>query len=356
MSSLGRLATVSICALLLSGCNPFYVMRAAYEEAKILARREPITEVIEAGAVSEEQKEKLQLVLDARAFAIQMGLNPEGAFTYYSKVDRDPLVWVLVGAERDAFALYTWWYPIVGTVPYKGFFDKEDSISAAKQLEDKGLETWIRGAEAFSTLGWFDDPVVSTTLKNDVVRIANTVIHESVHSTIWFSSQVAFDESMANYIGSKGALDFFKARLAHCQNSGLDCAKPEQLKKTAEVRFVQELELGRVVTKVYEDLNELYESELSREEKLAQRVEVFNSAMAPTRAKWPKLEILKELNNAEVIQLKLYLTKLELFDALHKQYNEDWPKAVAALQDLHKEYESKDDQDPFELLAARNER
>ena len=111
-----------LCGCSLSGCSPTYVIRAAYEESKILINREDIPDVIADPATSLDEQAKLLKVVAAREFAKNLGLNPQDSFTTYSRVDRDILAWVVVGSKPDAFALHTWWFPIVGSVPYKGFF------------------------------------------------------------------------------------------------------------------------------------------------------------------------------------------------------------------------------------------
>jgi predicted aminopeptidase len=350
-------ALVTLGALVLgscTACSPGYVMRGAYEQGKILLARREIREVLGDPEVSPENKEKLSIVLDARAYATRIGLNPGGAFTSYAEVSRDPLAWVVVASRRDAFALHTWWFPIVGTVPYKGFFDKDDAEAQVKELKQDGYEVSMRGTEAFSTLGWFDDPVVSTTLKNSSTRIANTVIHESVHSTVWIPGGVAFNESLANFVGSQGAENFFSERLKTCQAMGGGCELEAQQLAGAKRDYAFQLELAEVVDALYNRLDQLYRDPvLSADEKIARRVGVFAEVMTPFRAKYPSAQILKEVNNADIIQLKLYLSKLWLFHELFVRQNRDWEAFMGAMRRIQKEMSSRDQEaanDPFILL------
>ena len=334
-----------------TACSPGYVMRGAYEQSKILLARRDIQKVIEDPQVSPENREKLQVVLDARAYAQRIGLEPKGSFTTYSEVSRDPLAWVVVASRRDAFALHTWWFPIVGTVPYKGFFDKEDGEAEVGVLQAQGYETSMRGTEAFSTLGWFDDPVVSTTLKNSQTRIANTVIHESVHSTVWIPGSVAFNESLANFVGSQGAVLFFAERMDACRASGGACDLQEQQLAAAKREYSFQFELAEVVDALYSRLDRLYnDSALSSEDKIAQRVALFEEVMAPFRKKYPTVAILKEVNNADIIQLKLYLSQLWLFHELFVQRDRRWGSFMEAVREIKRRVDEGPAKDPFIVL------
>ena len=122
-----------------SACSAAYVLRAGYEEAKILAARRPIPEVIAAPGTSPEARRRLELVLTARDFAEHaLELDAGDSYTMYTRLERDTLALVLSGARRDAFEPVTWWFPIVGSVPYKGFFSLEDAREAQAELEEIG--------------------------------------------------------------------------------------------------------------------------------------------------------------------------------------------------------------------------
>ena len=129
---------------------------------------------------------KLALVLAARQYAgDSVGLRTGESFTTYSRLDSDTLVLVLSAAYRDRLEPYTWWFPIVGRVPYKGYFDFDDARSEARSFLDRGFDVSLRPSAAFSTLGWFNDPLTSTTLARDTLELVNTVIHEVTHNTFY---------------------------------------------------------------------------------------------------------------------------------------------------------------------------
>ncbi len=336
----------------LTSCSPTYVLRAAYEEGKILAGRRSIDKVIADIETPEEIRKKLQIVKNARLYAIKLGLNPKNSFTKYTKIDKDVLTWVVVGARPDSFTLAGWWFPIVGTVPYKGFFDREDADEAAAELISKGFETSVRGSEAFSTLGWFNDPVLTPTLKQHAPRIANLVLHESVHTTVWIKDNVAFNESLANFVGNTAASDFFTYEETQCAREDAECRlTAKTLTAQAQNDNLSFLELSSVVFPLYKELDLLYKSPISSAEKLANRTSVFEKYMAPLRAKYPKISILHSINNAEIIQFVLYMTEIEKFNALYERSGRDWTIFFDKIREIEKNVaNSKVPLDPFSLL------
>ncbi len=201
-----------VAAIILSptGC---YLSRGAWEEGKILARRQPIADLVASKRTDPVVRRKLAIVLAARQYAKDsIRLKTEESFTTYSQLDRDTLVLVLSAAYRDKLEAYTWWFPIVGRVPYKGFFDFDDAKKAAKSLYDEGYDVALRPSSAFSTLGWFNDPLTSTTLSRDSLDLVNTVIHEVTHNTFYAPGQAVFNESFASFVGARGAAAFFLSR------------------------------------------------------------------------------------------------------------------------------------------------
>ena len=196
------------------GC---YISRAAFEEARILSRRQPIARVVADSSANSRldatTRAKLGLVVAARSFAVDsLGLKAGKSFTSYSRLRRDTLVLVLSGAYRDEMRPVTWWFPVVGRVPYKGFFDFDEAKRTATKLRADGFDVTLGPSAAFSTLGWFNDPLLSSTVAMDSITLANTIIHELLHNTYFAKGRVPFNESFASFVGGRGAEQFFRAR------------------------------------------------------------------------------------------------------------------------------------------------
>lgn len=335
----------------LQGCSPGYVIRAAYEQGKILYARQEISDVLNDEESSEELKGKLHAVLDAREYAISIGLDPGKSYTKYARVEREPLSWVVMGARRDSFLLANWWFPFVGNVPYKGFFDKEDADEQEAELVEAGYETWVRPTDAFSTLGWFNDPILSTTLKYPEHRVVNTVIHESVHSTVWVPGQVPFNESLANFLGTEGAIAFYERKVSRCDPSF--CEKLHASLEAAKISKNLSLELSGMINNLYSELDTLYSSSRTSEEKINEREVVFNRTMEPIRARFPNMQALKAINNAEIMQLRVYMTELKLFEDLFVLVGKDYRRMIEEIKKIAADVSAGKVTDPFMELRAK---
>ena len=335
-----------------TSCSPVYVLRAAFEEGKILANREEIDSVLKESSTTEQEKLKLQIVKDSREFAISLGLTPGKSFTKYTRIDKDVLTWVVVASRADSFSLHTWWFPIAGTMPYKGFFDKEDAEAEAAHLKQEEYETWVRGSEAFSTLGWFNDPVLTPTLKQPEARIANTVIHESVHATVWIKDNVAFNESLANFVGMEGAVQFFTKQCEQCTESDLTCKTncAKLLENATRAQSTERL-IARTVEALFDDLKALYKGSEPKDEKLNKRQVIFAKHIEPLRALFPTMTILEKINNAEIIQLILYMTHLDSFDKVYAKCDRKWDIFLGKMRDIAKDVDQ-NGSDPFTLLDS----
>lgn len=323
-----------------------YILRAAWEEAKILSRRQSIENVIADAATDPALKERLRLVLAARAYAIDtLGLEAGESFTAFAQLDRDTLVLLISAAYRDRLEAYRWWFPIVGRLPYKGFFDPDDARRARDDFQRRGFDTYLRPASAFSTLGWFNDPLLSTTLRLDSINLANTVIHEVTHNTFFKAGEAVFNESFANFVGARGAEAFFLAR-------GDTAAARETV-----LRWEDEKLLASYWTRLYETLDSAYKAHpADRNARLAARDTVYGRARAELIGSiGPRLRTMPAryaervaLDNAALLARRIYLTDLELFDRVHRREGGSLPRTIERIIGLAKDAKG----DPFAAVTA----
>jgi predicted aminopeptidase len=195
-----------------SGCSPTYVLRAGYEEAKILWRRQPIDRLLSDPQLDARTRVQLETVQLVRRFAADtLRLRVGGSYSTLSEVDGQQAVHVVTAARRFELRPHLWWFPIIGNVPYKGYFDASEAAAEARRLEASDHDTLVRPAIAFSTLGWFDDPVLSTVLRYERVLLAESILHELLHNTVYVAGHADFDESFATFVGHRGCIEFFSS-------------------------------------------------------------------------------------------------------------------------------------------------
>ena len=325
-----------------------YLLRAGWEEGKILWRRKPIADLVADPATPPKLRAKLRVVLDARAFAQDsLGLRAKKSFTTYSALDRDTLVLLVSGAYRDRLKAYTWWFPIVGRVPYKGYFDFAQARADFRDLTARGFDANLGVASAFSTLGWFNDPLLPTTLRTDSLYVANTVIHELTHNTYYGPGGAVFNESFANFVGSRGAERFFLSR-------GQSAAAAE-----TAARWNDDKVLGRFWGSLYARVDSAFKAHPGDEPdavraRLAARDSLFRDArivlvdsIAPSlKTVSPRAIERTRFDNAVLMSRRVYLTDLDQFDAVLRNHGGDLRATVVAIIAAAKDSRGK----PFDAL------
>jgi len=315
----------------LSGCSPFYVMRAAYEEGKILWRREPIADFIERPDIAADTKEKLALVLAVREYAKNpLKLNVGRSYSTYSYVDRPDLTYILTAAPKTELKPYTWWFLVVGRVPYKGYFSREEAETAAEELRAEGYDTNVRTSAAFSTLGWFNDPLLGHLLKYDKVTLAEVVFHELFHSTLYVKGAGNFNESVANFVGGRAAIDFFRDKF------GEGSAEHQRAVRNWEA----ELEFSGFIERFAGALTELYTRNIPYEDKLRLREAVFSrfknewaDRLASRSTHRFRGFAYQPMNNAVIIHYLLYLRNLEIFESIYQAEGQNLVRTIAVIRD-----------------------
>jgi predicted aminopeptidase len=296
------------------GPTACYLSRGAWEEAKILSRRKPISALVTDSGTAPALRAKLRIVEAARNFAHDsLGLQTGKSFTTYSHVDHDTLVLVLSAAHRDRLIPYTWWFPVVGRVPYKGFFDFAAGRKAAEELESRGFDVYIRPSAAFSTLGFFNDPLLNTTLEADSLELANTVIHEVTHNTFYAPGSVPFNESFASFVGARGAAALFRLRGDSLAAAGVDA------------RWQDDKLLGAFWADLSRTLDSAFNEhrgdstarlEVRREIYAAARVRLVDSIAPRLETISPLYAERAQLDNAALLARRIYGSGLDAFDAL----------------------------------------
>jgi len=325
-----------------------YIARGGWEEARILLKRRSLAALIADPKTPPALVQRLKLVLAARAYAADsLHLTAGDTYTTYADVGRDTLLLVLSASRKDKLREVTWNYPIVGTVPYKGFFNLDAARKAAAEQEALGNDVYLRVSDAFSTLGYFSDPLLSTAVDRDTMELVATVIHELAHNTLYVPSNTPFDESFANFVGYRGAQAFFRSR-----GDTIDANR-------AGARWRDERTLDVFYAELARRLDSAYASPLSGAALQNTRDDLFGWARAQlTGPVGQGLETYDwrwfakaPLNNAVVVAQRLYRLNLNLFDEFYLANNVNLPETIRLIK---VRVLTKPGADPYQALYSQS--
>lgn len=341
LSLVGILAVLVITAGL-SGC---YIAKQGYYFYTYQQQAEPITEVLENDELSSEIRSLLENAVEIKQFSTeQLGLNKDRNYTKYIPTDRNFLVYVVSGCKKDRFEPYKWSFPFLGSLPYKGFYKEEDAQKEAQKLREKNYDVIIRKVGAFSTLGFFSDPVYSFMEKYSLYIFANIIIHEQTHATIFLKDQVQFNEELATFVGNEGALEFIR------EKEGED----SQLIEEALLQLEDTKNFYNLIRILYRQLEEYYdraiEEELDYETVFSEKkkiIEEFSNEVKEHYELYFETDKFKRafdipVNNAYILSFVRYTKDLSLFYDLYRKYDYDLAKTIEAIKPvIQKQYREK---------------
>jgi len=194
-----------------TGCRAGYVARVSVEHLRFVYRAVPIAEEI-TRAADPERRAKLELVLAARDFAARSGLDPGGSYLQVSETTGLATAHVVTAAHQDRLEPYVWTYPVVGAMPYRGYFERSEAEAYAAELAAEGFDTYVVEASGYSTLGWMDDPLPSGVLRLEPARLVGFVLHELTHRRLFVPGEVDFNETLASAVEARLTELFYAER------------------------------------------------------------------------------------------------------------------------------------------------
>lgn len=194
-----------VLALCLTGCDLPYYWQAAAGQLDLIQRRQPITDLLAEDTTPATLRQQLQYVLDVRAFAHnELHLVTGNNYTHYADLERPHVVWNVFATQALSLKNERWCFPVAGCVPYRGYFTETDALAFAQSLAEQGLDTYVGGVPAYSTLGWFDDAVLNTFIGRDSLSLAGLLFHELAHQTVYIPDDATFNESFATAVENIG--------------------------------------------------------------------------------------------------------------------------------------------------------
>lgn len=198
--------SAGILLVLLAGCgNLRYYSQAVRGHFDVVSQTIPIRDVLADRATPEALRKKLKLVLEVREFAEnELKLKAKGHYLNYADLGREAVVYNVFAAPELSLTPKRWWYPFIGRQSYRGYFAKEDAVACATELKEKGFDIYVGSVDAYSTLGWFKDPVLNTWINDDDEEVVSLVIHELTHQRLYIGGDTAFNEAFATAVEIAG--------------------------------------------------------------------------------------------------------------------------------------------------------
>ena len=194
-----------------SSCMLTYLAKSGISQMKILTSREKIDKVLSQPEISDKTREKLLLVKKVRDFCFNdLKLKKTKNYSSFVQLEDRYVSYLLRVAPKYELKSYKWSFPIVGTFPYLGFFDKQDALDEQTKFKNDNYDTYVRGVTAFSSLGWFNDPVLSSMMNYENHDLVNLIIHETVHTTLFIKDNVNFNERLATFLANIGTEMYYQ--------------------------------------------------------------------------------------------------------------------------------------------------
>lgn len=299
-------ASIALVCAALSGSGCFqldYLLQAGEGQLDLLCRARSIDSAVQNEDLDPETRRLLSDVPNIKAFASKNGLVPTQSYEDFVDLERPYVVWVVSAAPPLSLEPKRWSFPIVGSVPYLGWFDKHLAKNHAEQLSADGWDVDMRGSSAYSTLGWFDDPVLSSMIERAPDadgELANVILHESVHATIYVAGQSEFNEGLATFVGDQLTAVYLTERFGAQSRELREWADGEAQGKITHARLHQ----------AYNDLKALYTSADSEAVKLDKK-KIYLTALRG------ELRFRRPITNATLAGYDTYHGGAEAFGKLY---------------------------------------
>jgi len=328
---LRQLSTPVLAAcLLLQGC---YATQAARGQLQILHAREPIARVLEDPKAPPDLKQRLEKVRAAREFASrELGLPNNKSYTSYADLKREYVVWSVVATPEFSVDPHEWCFPIVGCVAYRGYFKEKKAEEFAADLRRQGYDAVVEGVPAYSTLGKFNDPIMSTMMGYGDDELAAIMFHELSHQVVYIPDDTAFNEAFAVTVEQEGLARWLRDR-----------GRPDDLARY-RARRERQAESIRIVTRFREQLKTLYAGRLTPEAMRARKAEVFAALVTELKTADSRhgvksglaAELAGPPNNARLASLATYYDCVPGFERVLDARQHDLPRFYEAVRDLSK--------------------
>jgi predicted aminopeptidase len=291
-----------------------YGVRQGYGQFRIIWNARPVEEFLSDPEFPDSLKARLDLIAEVRKYSIDsLGLkDTENYKTMFDQKGKE-VMWVVMASERFRLKPKEWVFPIVGAVPYKGFFDEKKANDLKQELKDEGWDVVVRNPGGWSTLGWFTDPILSKMLSRSEGDLANLIIHEMSHSTIFVKDSVDFNENLATFIGDRGTEKFLIYKYGEHSREYTTYMEEDK----DYLKFVNHMLRGaKALDSLYNNMNpaDSEERKLNLKEEVIRQIITSLDTLSLALTSTPSKRFRKELpNNAYFMNFRQYQSKQDTF-------------------------------------------
>lgn len=331
---------VLVATMWLAACETVaFYSQATHGQLSLLLKREPITELLADPEQARALKEKLRYLQAARAFASrELALPDNDSYTQYADLKRSHVVWNVVAAPRYSVKPKKHCFPVAGCVTYRGYFAKDDAQAYAKKLEVEGLDVSLGGVSAYSTLGWFADPILNTMLKRPLPDLAGLLFHELAHQQFYKKGDTTFNESFATTVEREGLHRWLASR---GEADLLEDVLARRARRDAVVELILDHrnKLGEAYAAVREKKLDAEVEEKTLQVAKKTGFDALRTAYADLQAKGGGTKgfdrwIQRDLNNASLALFADYNTRVVEFNELLAGMDGDWQAFYLAVEAL----------------------
>ena len=311
-----------------AGCADVdYYTHLARGQTRIIFGCRSVGDVLADASTPGRVRERLLLIDEVRRFADdQVGLDGTScSYTDYYDTGGEPIAWNVSASPPERFETYRWTFPIVGALPYKGYFQRQRAVDERDRLIALGYDAIVGAVSAYSTLGYLSDPLLSTMLDGPEERLVELVLHELTHATVYVEDHTDYNESVASFVGKVGSLAYLARRYGEASSQVLE-ARERRAEATAFQAFLRQLTA---------QLEELYESGAPRAQVLAERVLLFDEGKQEYRRQRAELGegrydgfLTWEVNNARLLSSRRYNSHFDRFEVVLERLDGDLAATV----------------------------
>ncbi len=334
MKPLTCIVPLVLSLFLLNACSDRdYLLQSVKGQWSLMSRAQPIDDILEQNSESQNIRDQLIKVVELREFAVSsLKLPDTGSYRQYVDLGRPYVVWNLVVAPELSLKLNQWCFPFVGCVTYRGYFDEASATTLAQKYSKQGFDVDVYGVQAYSTLNWFDDPVLNTFLTNDDLRLAALLFHEMSHQVVYVPNDTDFNESFAKTVEMEGLRRWLQGSDSH--DLWAQCLQRED----------QSADFYEFLAGIRANLGQVYASSLDNNQKRLAKQEILAHAFDEyerLKRRWHGYVGFDQwmqggLNNARLSSVATYNDLVPAFQTLLRQVDNDLFKFYAEVKKLGK--------------------